>query len=132
MRIRTTGVDVRIRLSVVPALTGSQEAQFKFEGFDFQMIDVGGQRYDTSLVSVFTSRELYRAASADWDGRRSERRKWIDHFDRITAVLFCVSMGEYDQTYVSARHYPLSSFLHAFRRLTCRSAVCARTHLRTA
>ena len=53
MRIRTTGVDVRFRglprLRFRP-LTRSQEAQFKFEGFDFQMIDVGGQRYATRAL----------------------------------------------------------------------------------
>jgi len=52
--------------------TGIEEANFTFEDLSFQMLDVGGQR--------------------------SERRKWIHCFDCVTAVIFVVSLSEYDQT----------------------------------
>lgn len=51
---------------------GIEEATFRFEDDFYRMIDVGGQR--------------------------SERRKWIHCFDCVTAVIFCVSLSEYDQT----------------------------------
>jgi len=51
--------------------TGIIEISFKLEGFDFRLVDVGGQR--------------------------SERRKWLHCFQDVTAILFCVSMSEYDQ-----------------------------------
>jgi len=44
---------------------------FTFESFQFRMMDVGGQR--------------------------SERRKWLHCFDRVTAIIFCVALSEYDQ-----------------------------------
>jgi len=51
--------------------TGIHEIEFDIQNAHFRMIDVGGQR--------------------------TERRKWIRHFEGVTAVLFCVAMSEYDQ-----------------------------------
>jgi len=51
--------------------TGIEETTFSHQEVHFRMIDVGGQR--------------------------SERRKWIHVFDRVTAVIFCVAISEYDQ-----------------------------------
>ena len=33
----------------------------------------------------------------DVGGQRSERRKWIHHFEHVTAVVFLVAVSEYDQ-----------------------------------
>jgi len=51
--------------------TGIVETSFKLSGHDFRLVDVGGQR--------------------------SERRKWLHCFQDVTAIIFCVSMSEYDQ-----------------------------------
>lgn len=50
--------------------TGIIETEFKVEGTNFQVVDVGGQR--------------------------SERKKWMHCFQDVTAVIFCVAMSEYD------------------------------------
>ena len=34
----------------------------------------------------------------DVGGQRNERKKWIHCFQGVTAVIFCVSLAEYDQT----------------------------------
>jgi len=51
--------------------TGIIETAFNIEGHEFRLVDVGGQR--------------------------SERRKWLHCFQDVTAIIFCVSMSEYDQ-----------------------------------
>jgi len=50
--------------------TGIIETQFQVKGMIFNLIDVGGQR--------------------------SERKKWINCFDNVTAVLYCASLSGYD------------------------------------
>lgn len=51
--------------------TGVSKIEFTFKKVQFRMFDVGGQR--------------------------SERKKWIHCFDNVTAILFVVSIAEYDQ-----------------------------------
>lgn len=51
--------------------------KYRIDGIDFEMYDVGGQR--------------------------SERRKWIDCFDGVTAVIFVAALSEYDQTLAEAK-----------------------------
>jgi len=51
--------------------TGITEIEFKVGQNKFKLVDVGGQR--------------------------SERKKWIHCFQDVTAVLFCVSLSEFDQ-----------------------------------
>lgn len=50
--------------------TGIVETKFNFRYFHFRLIDVGGQR--------------------------SERKKWINCFEDVTAIFFIVAMNEYD------------------------------------
>ncbi|KAL3787672.1 hypothetical protein ACHAW5_011231 [Stephanodiscus triporus] len=51
--------------------------KYRIDGIDFEVYDVGGQR--------------------------SERRKWIDCFDSVTAVIFVAALSEYDQTLAEAK-----------------------------
>ncbi|KAF5101657.1 hypothetical protein D0Z00_000731 [Geotrichum galactomycetum] len=51
--------------------TGIYETRFEMGKLNIHMFDVGGQR--------------------------SERRKWINCFDNVTLIIFCVALSEYDQ-----------------------------------
>ena len=51
--------------------TGINEIEFSFDGREFLVVDVGGQR--------------------------SERKKWLHCFEGVDAVFFVVGSSEYDQ-----------------------------------
>uniref|UniRef100_A0A183C3F1 Guanine nucleotide binding protein, alpha subunit n=1 Tax=Globodera pallida TaxID=36090 RepID=A0A183C3F1_GLOPA len=51
--------------------TGINEFNFVYKNVNFRMYDIGGQR--------------------------SERRKWVDYFDNVQAILFVVAISEFDQ-----------------------------------
>jgi len=57
-------INARIKTS------GIQTLDFTIEGFNFSVVDVGGQR--------------------------SERRKWLHCFDNVTAIIFLTALDEYD------------------------------------
>ena len=46
--------------------------------------------------SVRQSKEL-KFELVDVGGQRSERRKWIQCFDNVTAVLFIISLSDFNQ-----------------------------------
>nr|XP_046231272.1 guanine nucleotide-binding protein G(q) subunit alpha-like isoform X1 [Scatophagus argus] len=56
--------------------TGIIEYPFDMENVVFRMVDVGGQR--------------------------SERRKWIHCFEKVTSIMFLVALSEYDQVLVES------------------------------
>lgn len=47
------------------------------------------------MVEYYSVKTPHRVI--DVGGQRSERRKWIHHFDRISAILFIASIGSYDE-----------------------------------
>lgn len=51
----------------------------------------------TGLVELFVSNHDQAFTFIDTGGERSERRKWIHCFDDTKAIIFCVSLDEYDR-----------------------------------
>jgi guanine nucleotide-binding protein G(o) subunit alpha len=77
--------------------------RYKIDGIDFEMYDVGGQR--------------------------SERRKWIDCFDHVDAVIFVAALSEYDQHLAEAkRTNRMVEALELFRSV-CNNAAFTTTSI---
>jgi GTPase SAR1 family protein len=54
----------------------------------------------------------------DCGGQRAERRKWIDHFDDITALIFVAALSDYDEfLYEDSAQNRLNESLHLFESL---------------
>jgi GTPase SAR1 family protein len=77
--------------------------KYRIDGIDFEVYDVGGQR--------------------------SERRKWIDCFDSVTAVIFVAALSEYDQSLAEAkRTNRMVEALELFRSV-CNNRAFANTSI---
>jgi len=77
--------------------------KYNIDGIDFEMYDVGGQR--------------------------SERRKWIDCFDSVDAVIFVAALSEFDQSMAEAKHTNrMSEAIELFRSI-CNNRAFANTSI---
>lgn len=77
--------------------------RYRIDGIEFEMYDVGGQR--------------------------SERRKWIDCFEGVDAVIFVAALSEYDQSLVEARRTNrMSEALELFRSV-CNNRAFEKTSI---
>ena len=55
-----------------------------------------------SIIEFVAQSQRYQMI--DVGGGRGKREKWIHHFDQVTAVLFVISISEYDQCSGDPRH----------------------------
>jgi len=77
--------------------------RYRIDGIDFEMYDVGGQR--------------------------TERRKWIDCFDSVDAVIFVAALSEYDQSLAeSKKTNRMVEALELFRSI-CNNRAFANTSM---
>lgn len=51
----------------------------------------------SGVVKIEFTLEAIRCRMLDVGGQRNERKKWISHFDNVTAIMFLVSLSEYDK-----------------------------------
>jgi len=94
------------------ALSHSNEFQMLDSGpFYFQSLDrLSSPSYIPTEEDILRSRQMTTGIiETEWDiqdehfrmidvgGQRNHRNKWIHCFDKVTAVIFCVAISEYDQ-----------------------------------
>ncbi len=51
----------------------------------------------SGVVKIEFTLDNIRCRMLDVGGQRNERKKWISHFDDVTAIMFLVSLSEYDK-----------------------------------
>ena len=83
--------------------TGITETKFEIDSMTFKLFDVGGQR--------------------------SERKKWIHCFEGVHALVFLVSLSEYDQVLYEDQTVVCSLFHASFLRLDCFRIACKKHSL---
>eukprot|EP01126_Amoeba_proteus_P062501 TRINITY_DN850_c0_g1_i2.p1 TRINITY_DN850_c0_g1~~TRINITY_DN850_c0_g1_i2.p1 ORF type:complete len:250 (-),score=32.46 TRINITY_DN850_c0_g1_i2:48-797(-) len=88
---------IRVRIKT----TGIIETTFVYEGMSFMVCDVGGQR--------------------------SERRKWIQCFSKVDAIIFLVSTNEYDTNIEEATSY--NSMIDSLQQFKIISELQIFTHI---
>ncbi|KAF5360956.1 hypothetical protein D9756_005169 [Leucocoprinus leucothites] len=56
----------------------------------------------------------------DVSGQRTERRKWLQCFDQISSIIFCVGLSDYDRLYISedSSQDPMIESLALFKSIT--------------
>jgi hypothetical protein len=60
--------------------------------------DILQARVRTSgVVKIEFTLDNIKCRMLDVGGQRNERKKWISHFDNVTAIMFLVSLSEYDK-----------------------------------
>lgn len=60
--------------------------------------DILQARVRTSgVVKIEFTLDSIKCRMLDVGGQRNERKKWISHFDNVTAIMFLVSLSEYDK-----------------------------------
>mmetsp|Transcript_44307 Transcript_44307/g.54263 ORF Transcript_44307/g.54263 Transcript_44307/m.54263 type:complete len:360 (+) Transcript_44307:134-1213(+) len=70
--------------------TGMQEKEFKIKGHTFKICDVGGQK--------------------------NERKKWMNFFDNVSAVIFVASLSCYDETVFESDENVMVDSLNVFNK----------------
>ena len=74
--------------------------------------------YTNVANSVLQNKEL-KFELVDVGGQRSERRKWIQCFDNVTAVLFIISLSDFNQVLAEDEFTNRYTQIYLFYLSTC-------------